>query len=91
MTAAGEAEQARDHLAMAEGAAERQELTPADHAAIGQGYATLAVAEAIMHLAGQLPVPGTEQLVQVIADLVTAARDVDGELANMRATVERLG
>jgi hypothetical protein len=29
--------------------------------------------------------------VQVIADLVTAVRNVDGELANMRAVVERLG
>jgi hypothetical protein len=53
MSVADEAELARDHLTLAGSVAggEGRELTPAENAAVGQGYATLAVAEGIMHLA----------------------------------------
>jgi hypothetical protein len=93
VSVADEAEEARDYLAMARSAEENDkhpELTVAEYAAIGQGYATLAVAEAIMHLADQLPAPGTAELVEAIGALTTAVRSVDGEVASLRVTVDNM-
>jgi hypothetical protein len=90
MTAADEAERARDYLAMA-GVAEEEEahleLTAAEYAAIGHAYATLALVEAVGELTEQLHLLSPDPVAAKIAALTTVVRDLEQEVTSIRGAV----
>jgi hypothetical protein len=93
MTAADEAERARDYLAMA-GAAEekegRPELTAAEYAAIGHAYATLALVDVVGELTEQLHLLSPEPVAAKIAALTTVVRDLENEVSSIRGAVDMM-
>ena len=103
MSTVDHAEQAGDYLAMARSVGEddkRPELTAGEFAAIGHGYAALALVEVVADLMAEVNAlrtvlsPSRDQVADAIRELtsdVTAAiRSVDQEVTSIRAAVENM-
>lgn len=103
MSAADHAELAGDYLAMATSVEEDDkapELTAGEFAAIGHGYATLALVEIMADLVAEANALGrvmsssrdqvSDAIRSLTSDVTAAIRSVDGEVTSIRAAVENM-